>query len=207
MNELPKVMIAHTYYRTGISINFYIGMINTITTYPGPLDVQYVGMWSVAKARNQLVDMFLKSDCEYIFFVDVDLGLPNFGLKQLVEHKLPVVGGLYFQRVPPHHPLICYQDVFTKDFHQYIHKREYKKGLVRVDATGAGCLLIHRNVFKQLRKPYFLDPPYSNSEDFYFCEKLKEKGIALYVDTDVVLTHSTETLITVKDKERYDKKF
>jgi len=207
MNDLPKVMIAHTYYRTGIEINFYIGMINTISTYNGPLDVQYLGMWSVAKARNQLVETFLKSDAEYLFFLDVDLGLPSYGLKQLVEHKLPVVGGLYFQRIPPHHPLLCMQDVFTKEFHQYIHIRDYKKGLVQVDATGAGCLLIHRDVFKKIKKPYFYDPPYSSSEDFYFCEKLKAKGIPLYVDTNVILSHSTETLITEKDKERYDRKF
>lgn len=200
-------MIGHVYYRTGISMNFYLGVISTITTYTGPLDIQYVGMWSVAKARNQLVDMFLKSNCEYLFFLDVDLGMPAYGLKQLVEHKLPVVGGLYFQRFPPHHPLICYEDVFTKDFHQYIHKRDYKKGLVRVDATGAGALLIHRDVFKKIRKPFFYDPPYSNSEDFYFCEKLKAKGIPVYVDTNIVLSHYTETIIKEEDKEKYDKKF
>jgi len=208
MKQLPKIMVGHCYYRTNPTINFYLGMVNTITSYFGHLDIRWGAGYSVVKARNNLIKEFLQSDCQYLFFVDIDMGLPINGLKQLIEDDKDVIGGLYFERIPPHNPIMMEKGTFTKKEHRYIFQRNYTEGVVEVDATGAGALLIKKEVLKKIPYPWFAEPPeYSISEDFYFCEQLKKAGYKIYVDTRVKITHFAETIVSETTKRFYDKGF
>lgn len=208
MKELPKIMVGHCYYRSNPTINFYLGMINTITSYHGHLDIRFGGAHSVVKARNNLVKEFLNSDCEYLFFVDIDMGLPTDGLKKLVEDNKPIIGGLYFQRIPPHNPMLFEKGKFTAKAHNYMFKRDYIEGLTEIDATGAGALLIKKEVFKKVKYPWFAEPTeYETYEDFFFCEKAKDAGYKIYVDTRVKISHFSETLVSETTKRFYDQRF
>lgn len=207
MKKLPKVLVAHPIYRMSPSVNFYLGMIDTVATYPGGLDIRLGTDFSAVKARNDLVIQFLKSDCEYLFFVDLDIGLPRDGLRQLVEDDVPIVGGLYFERIPPHNPMIFEKGEFTEREHRYLFKRNYPEGLTEVDATGAGALLVKKEVFKNLTPPYFYQPEIAVSEDFFFCERAKERGYKVYVDTSVKCTHYTEMIVNEQVKRFYDERF
>jgi len=71
-----------------------------------------------------------------------------------------------------------------------------KKGLIEVDYTGLGWILIKKGVFEQLEYPWFrpLWKEFGNikdftSEDSALCMMLKEKGIKIYVDPEIRVGH------------------
>jgi len=60
--------------------------------------------------------------------------------------------------------------------------------LVKVDAVGGGCLLIHREVLAKVPRPWF-SAREGGTEDFYFCRKAKQAGFEIYGDMSVICDH------------------
>lgn len=59
-----------------------------------------------------------------------------------------------------------------------------------IDAAGAGCLLIKREVLEALAWPYFKCHERSGGgEDFYFCEQAKAAGFEVWGDFSVLCQH------------------
>lgn len=146
----------------------------------------------IADNRNKLVAKFLKSECEWIFFVDTDT-IPPINALDMIKHKLDICSGYYYQW---HNkglvPLILkkVEGGYTSD----VGRPTKIKNVVEVDAAGAGCLLINRNVFETIEKPYFLNPHndegfVTSSEDIYFFKKAIKVGYKVYVDRSVVASH------------------
>lgn len=169
----------------------------------------------VAEARSQIVDQFLTSPiCEgidWLWMVDDDMTFEPDCLERLVEAahptERPIVGGLCFaggQGLPMRPTLfrITAEWGDMEPIHDYPHDT-----LCKVDATGAACLLIHRQVFIGMKAafgtradgsnnpyPWFVEGmtnrrggPYG--EDTAFCIKANSLGIPLYVHTGVRLGH------------------
>ena len=68
--------------------------------------------------------------------------------------------------------------------------KEFKEGeLLNVDVTGCDCLLIPRNIFKQIK--FEFKPEVPLAEDFGFCLQAREKGYRILVDTSVTSKHIT----------------
>lgn len=195
METYPKVMIAHAINRPEFTRSFYQGMLQQITSYPGQLSVRVAEGHLAPWARNSLANDFLKSDADYIFFVDGDTGIPNEGLKTLIEDKKDIISGLYFQRFPPYNPTM--KKVQMNEFKnpQYLPITDYPEGIIEADMIGAGCLLISRRVFETMPEPYFFSPEQDYSEDTYFCFEAKKAGFTIYVDTRVKCKHDTMTTI------------
>jgi len=57
--------------------------------------------FSVADARNFIVNKAIKEDFDYIFFVDDDVLIPRCALVQLIHHKTDIVGGFYYRKYFP----------------------------------------------------------------------------------------------------------
>src|SRR5512139_646559 len=66
--------------------------------------------YSVADARNMIVDQAIKGDFEWLLFIDHDVILPPKTLIRLNDYMLagdtPIVNGLYFTKSVPAEPLI-----------------------------------------------------------------------------------------------------
>jgi len=191
MNKYPKVMIAHAINRPEFTKSFYQGMLQTLYSYPGEIAVRVAEGHLAGWGRNSLINDFVKTDADYIFFIDSDTGVPHEGLKKLVEHQKDIVSGLYFQRYPPYNPTFkkLQKNEFGND--QYLPILDYPEGLVEVDMVGAGCLLISRRVCENLMEPYFFSPEQDYTEDTYFCLQAKKAGFSIYVDTTVKCLHDT----------------
>ena len=59
-------------------------------------------------ARNRFVEMFLKSDCTHLFFIDADLKWEPRAFIGLVRSGLPVCAGIYRKRQEPEeYPVRC----------------------------------------------------------------------------------------------------
>lgn len=162
----------------------------------------------VDRARNEVVDMVLHpevprppmypqgvepayKECTHIFFIDDDMLVPPNGLLRLLSHNVPIVGGLYFQRTPPHLP-VAYRHV---EGNQWVPVTEFCAGLQEVDALGFGFMLVKREVFERMDRPWF---EFSDrmGEDMYFCQQAKALGYPILVDADLKCRHLAMVEIT-----------
>ena len=133
--------------------------------------------------RNLLVDTFLKTDCEWILFLDADTA-PPLGLVDMTKNGKGICSGVYHVWMDQNLvPLLMKRTGSKYD----VIDKEPESHLVEVDGIGGGSLLIHRRVFAKLKKPYFLDI-YSTTgfrvlgNDYYFCEKAQKAGYKIWVD-------------------------
>lgn len=173
----------------------------------------------IGKARNMLVEGARQCGAEVVWFVDDDVILPP-DAGQLVQQALDlgVVSGLYFNRRPPYTPQIYYKASPTEyeGTHQmYWPFLDYPEGLIKVDAVGAGCLVVRMDIFEKLEKAWEvqtnligaalktypqmqtlatgLSPWFEflnkKGEDLYFCERLADIGQQLWANTSVKCQH------------------
>ena len=156
--------------------------------------------FDVSRSRNSIVKKMLEENFTHLFFLDSDMYFvpsQREALLNLLKHDLPVVSGLYYNRGPPHFPIMLFlsEDKPPKFKYQYCSEEDYPKNqLVKVDACGAGCLLIKREVLEKMRPPWFLYTLWAG-EDVYFCLKCRTLGYDVYVDTGVTPLHFIESVV------------
>ena len=144
----------------------------------------------ITNNRNIIVEKFLESDCDYLLMIDSDV-VPQQNILDMRKNNLDVCS-----------PYICTNKgrniipliMKYEDNGEYSVIPHEENKLYEVDATGTGCIMIHRNVFDKMEKPYFEDLNDDKGfllqgEDFYFCKKAKEKNIKIYVDTHYKALH------------------
>jgi hypothetical protein len=170
-------------------------------------------------SRNKAVEAFMeamrgKDDPYYthILMLDADHVHPLDIVQRLAKRVIEdperlVVGGLNYKRTAPFTP--C---AFVKDPEgglNYYSMMDIPDGLVEVDMIGTGCILIHRNVFEQISKPYFYyeyagaeDDKYP-TEDIGFSRNCQKEGVKLWCDTTVTSPHMGEAFIGRETHEQY----
>lgn len=151
----------------------------------------------IAMARSVLIE---QSTGDSILFLDDDVLPPINAITKLASHDKDIVTGLYFAKQQPHFPQIFKKNAEDPTKYDAVFDVEEDK-LIEVDACGAGILLIKREVFKKLKRPFFQYEVYGEEtsrkgEDFYFCEKAKEAGFSIYCDTSVLCGHRSTNIIT-----------
>lgn len=173
----------------------------------------------VERARNDAVRFFLTEridkktgqklpDYTHILFVDADTIPDRNSLTKLLSHDKDIVSGLT--------PILKYNieekiwgtldNCFThqdKDENgkDRTHSVTRNTGLQKIWRCGTSCLLIKREVFEKLEKPYFKfelnedGTIPTRSEDLYFCDKAREAGFEIYADTDVICNHLKDVML------------
>lgn len=143
------------------------------------------------KARNKIHDNFKnKSKLPLLMMLDSDILFPPEMLETLMAHKKPVVGGWYVdKKSEDHHPAVYDYAEDQDGLAVFRHRKEPGRGLEKVDAMGAGCWLMTREVAEALG-----DEPYGKNiagggEDFKLCRRLMELGIPLHVDWSLGCAH------------------
>ncbi len=124
--------------------------------------------------RNDIVLKFLSTDCDWLLMVDSDV-VPPVNVLEMINNNVDVCSA---------HVSTFNGEVIpvgmTKDERGYHHNFKHSApGLHKVDAVGTGCILIKRQVFDRLDKPYFRfkynsDGLLVNGEDFDFSERVGE---------------------------------
>jgi len=139
------------------------------------------------RSRNNLVQRSLDRGSEWILFLDDDHTFPPTLLTGLLAREQPVVASLYLQRTDPFLPVAYTSkkdgfywplDIGACDPH----------GIVPVVGAGTGGMLIRSEVFHEIEPPWFVHTT-EQSEDLYFCDRLVEAGIPMFVDLDARLGH------------------
>lgn len=184
-NQVLAVILTREIVTTAWSIGFRNLQIPGIYTFLTGMPFDH--------ARNTGCIKTLELDTQWLFFLDDDVVPPHDAILRLLAHKKPIVSGLYYRRCPPIYPVMLKEIPGAR---QWI--TEFKvPDLLEVDYVGSGCLLIHRDVLNTISKPWFewkvdredLPPHQRMSEDFSFCQKAREHGFKIYVDTSVQCRH------------------
>jgi hypothetical protein len=156
--------------------------------------------------RNLAGIQLLRSDFTHLIMLDADHEHPvgnNDIIRRLarwtiVKPDVQVVGALNFKRGKPFNP-VCY--VETKDEGIFSALSDWTPGLLKVALSGAGAIMINREVFEQLPMPWFYniyDKAYLGEypgEDIGFSINCMKNGIDMYVDTTTTCPHLTASTI------------
>jgi len=150
-------------------------------------------------ARNEVVEDFLKTDCEILWFLDSDVVPPEACLDLIVEHgdNWELAGCPYPVWMTPEKdkgPQIVYC-VYKKTPLGLTASKVPHSGLEMVDGLATGCLFIKREVFDKLEQPYFefkYDPKNRKmieGEDLGFCRKVGNQGYKFLVNYELTCRH------------------
>lgn len=155
--------------------------------------------------REKMVESFLNSKCDAILFIDSDMTFEPEYIDKLASYDLPFVTAMAFKRTPPFQP--CFYTKLTYENKEPLLEVpiDYSEGILEIEGAGMACVLIKREVFKQVKKPYFFPKP-GLGEDLTFCLKLKKAGVKMYCDTTTGFGHLSNFEVTEKSfKEYYQK--
>lgn len=176
---------------------------------------------TVPQNRNTVARGFLASPYQWLLFLDDDMVFDPESVQMLLDvadaDRFPIVGGmacsmveetrevrptLYFWDDQHEHPGPVFKTIVT-----------WEPGkLLKVDATGCACLLIHRSVFEAMdgkygdAYPFFAFGVQGNGvlptgEDLEFCRRAGELGFPVFVHTGAKFGHRKSIIVSVDDYE------
>ncbi len=154
---------------------------------------------NISTARNEIAWAFKDdTDADYLWFVDTDIDFPPETLQKLIDRDKDVVSALYLglhvdgRRFP-----VALRRGANDQFDKLPMKAvRNKKGLIKVDGIGMGCVLIKRAVIEAvgcgILWPFaetFSSENQPLGEDTTFSVRVVEKGFQLFLDLDTRVGH------------------
>jgi len=148
-------------------------------------------------ARNEIMEDFLKTDMNYLLFIDSDIIWEPDSLElaySLIQNpQVDMVTGIYFTKNRPHLPVIKKLDLEAGCYNIFM---EWGSQPFEVDGSGMGFMLISRKVIESMKQPLCTwDGGFS--EDLNFCLKAKKDfGFRIWAHPQIKLGHISNTVIT-----------
>jgi len=146
-------------------------------------------------------EVYLGRKADWFLWVEDDIAVPRDLMRRLravadpVERPFVACAG--YDRIPPHKMAVW--EKHGDQIYQWIDSPHY--GPKQVHATGLPAALIHRSVFERIGEPYFAttstklakpgesDPKHGDKPDTYFCRRLRDNGIPIWVDSSIDIIH------------------
>lgn len=134
------------------------------------------------------VEQKLKIKVDWILHLDSDMVIPEYLLPALLRHNKDIVGCTYVRRTKPFDCLgKTLENKMTQTGDEILHE---------MAGLPTGCLLVRREVFSKLKKPYFRMPWREESEigandqfewgeDYTFCASARAAGYKIWLDVQL----------------------
>jgi len=164
---------------------------------------------NISTGRNLIVREFLDGNlAPWLFMCDTDMSFAADTVDRLIAADRPVTGALCFSLVNGEKHPTMYELAESPDgalaFRRYIAWR--KDSVTKVSATGAACLVMHRDALLEVEKasgdpaaPWFREtavaPLSLMGEDMTFCLRCAAAGIPVHVHTGVRAGHMKATML------------
>ena len=153
----------------------------------GSLMIYQVPGTMIFNQRERLAEQAIKDGADAILWIDSDMRFPKDALQILLSRKLPIVGVNATTRRFPCLPTALDIDNETNDLVKVTSKD--KTWLEQVMGVGFGMVLIRKEVFQKVEKPWFWFDTTAKGgligEDIYFCAKAFDGGFPTYVDHEL----------------------
>lgn len=177
-----------------------------------PILANQVGPGVIDIGRNFIVEAFLKTDADWLLFLDTDMVFPQNTIDRLLASAATadakVISGLCFTyAMDAVYPTMYYERIGV-DGHPIVGRAEEipVDKVVEVHATGAACLMIHREVCEKMHealghtaRPWFAmgvdERGYPIGEDWTFCTRARQIGYKIFVDTGLEIGHIKHTVV------------
>lgn len=139
-------------------------------------------------ARRNLVDIFLKSEFDYIWWVDSDMKFPIDAPLKLLARNKDIVGCNYRRRRFPN-PNFTAMMGATGKFTEF-QTTDNSPAMEMCDVLPHGMVLVKREVYEKIPQPHYIQDyvPSLNleiGEDIYFCQKAREHGYEVWCDQEL----------------------
>jgi len=162
-----------------------------------PLSFQFTTTESlITRARTGIANMFLKSDCTHLLFIDADIGFDPEDVFKLLSHDLDLVCGGYpaknidwdnisaaAQRGVPAQTLPTFASPYIYNRLE-VQAEDVPKGLVEVKNAGTGFMMIKKSVFEKLSNHV---PDYLNNQFDNYGTRAKE-FFSTAIKNDILLS-------------------
>jgi hypothetical protein len=218
--------VSHSWHQSMLSLMAYDANSHArLLRTAGPMMMR-ADTGALVEARNDVIAAFLDgTEHDWLWFVDTDMGFSADTVDRLVaaaeqagggavgalcfgwrELEHDGMGGRRAIPVPTLFQLASEPDGTLGFAVQWDYPRSQ---LVQVAGTGAGCLLLHRELLMKIRAAYgdyWCDRvKYANgsviSEDLSLCYRIGSVGEPLYVDTRIKTTHHKQLWVSETDYE------
>ncbi len=152
------------------------------------IEVTFVGSSLLPEGRARLVSRGYDMEATHILWLDSDMKFPADVVARLLNHNKPVVAANYPRKNMEARPT-AYLD--SEDYVGPVWTGDKAEGLQQVTYCGMGVMLCDMRVFDALNLPFFAMEPQppdfvkTVGEDVYFCKKLGDAGIEIFIDHDL----------------------
>ena len=213
--------VAHSWHESMMELAFQFVQSKH---FGAKLPIRY-GTGGLVAARNKAVDVLLEQDdCEWLFWIDTDMGFKADIVDRLMAVadpvERPVVGALCFinhevfddgmnGKAVMAKPTIFQWAKNPNGSTGFVPEMYYERdAVVKCDATGSAALVIHRSVFERIKANnggnyygHMMVPGTDDvlSEDLSFCVRCVEVGAAIHVDTGVKTSHAKTHWLSERD--------
>ena len=160
------------------------------TPYDGEkaIEVEVIRSSILPETRTRLVSRAHKYEATHIMWFDTDMKFPKDTILRLLNHNKLVIGANYVTKEPEPRPVAYKED---DNYIGPIWTNKLSFGIEQVTFLGMGVLLTDIRVFDALALHYFMFEPQPPQflkqcgEDGYFCSKLRDAGIEVWIDHDL----------------------
>jgi len=157
----------------------------------------------ISSQRNTIVNDFLTTDADVLWFIDSDMLPPENILDILLKEYDSSVGVVAPVTFIMQNTIKYNLFMFNEDKTGHTNKKIERGGLNRVDACGMGCVFIFKRVFETTSSPWFdfvLNERGETieTETFYFYKKIHNIH-TVYVDSEYVCGHIKQLNLAVVD--------
>jgi len=179
------------------------------------INITYPHKKPIENNRNHIVQKFLaRKEFDYLMMIDSDI-VPPPNIMKLVDFDKDIIVPLMF--VMQEGKVLPLYLKEAKDG-QMEFRRDYlsKQGLIPVDSTGTGCIILSRKVLEAVKYPfrneYDTDGIKKLGLDLSFCARARKLGFQPYVHLDYVADHHAvsslrEMYYTILQKERVEEEY
>jgi len=161
----PKIMIATPMYGGMCTGTYVLGLLHTMNVMRElGVEVRWVHMTNeslITRARNELARVFLATDCDYLMFIDADIGFDGQAIANLLAVDDDIVCGIYPKKevnwdsvkravAAGKEDIQDHAGAFVFNMVGDAHVETDSRGAIEVRHGGTGFMLIKRGVFDHL---------------------------------------------------------
>ena len=203
-NDMPSLFIATPSYMGQVTVDYcrsYADTVKQMSDQGWRVDAELRRSSTLlATERNILFEQFWQSHCDFMLCVDADMSWRPQAVTDLALHDLDIATAAY----PSRHT--------GTRVHEETQPREHRQGLIKVQYTGLGFMLLQRRAIEKMRNHYpelyysqtnlgrFYKQGYAFcdtevwqgrhwGEDYVFCRRARNAGIDIWLDPQIKIQH------------------